>query len=128
MRSSAADAVVTGAVGLSCRSRSVEAAGAGASGATAGDTGREAAATTGEAAAGATIQLGAFPSQESAKKSRETMQKRFAYLSERSHSIIQADVNGRTFHRLRVSTGSAAEARDICSRLRVAGENCLVVN
>jgi hypothetical protein len=81
-----------------------------------------------ETSAGATIQLGAFPTQESAKKSWEAMQKRFAYLGERSPSIVKADVNGRTFHRLRVGTGSATEARDICSRLRVAGEKCLVVN
>lgn len=81
-----------------------------------------------ETAAGATIQLGAFPTQESARKTWETMQKRFAYLGERNPSILKAEVNGRTFHRLRLGAGSAAEARDICSRLRVAGENCLVVN
>lgn len=81
-----------------------------------------------EAAPGATIQLGAFPTQEVANKSWETMQKRFAYLGERSPLIVKAEVNGRTFHRLRVGAGSAAEARDICARLRVAGESCLVVN
>lgn len=78
--------------------------------------------------AGATIQLGAFPSQDSAKKTWDQMSKRFAYLGERSQSIVKAEVNGRTFHRLRVTTGSAAEAKDLCARLRVAGENCLVVN
>jgi hypothetical protein len=81
-----------------------------------------------EGAPGATIQLGAFPTQDSAKKSWESMQKRFAYLAERSPSILKAEVNGRTFHRLRVGAGSAAEARDLCARLRVAGESCLVVN
>lgn len=81
-----------------------------------------------ETTAGATIQLGAFPTQESARKSWDAMQKRFAYLGERTPSIVKAEVNGRTFHRLRVGTGAAAEARDICARLRVAGENCLVVN
>ncbi len=81
-----------------------------------------------DGAPGATIQLGAFPSEATAKKSWETMQKRFAYLAERSPAIVKADVNGRTFHRLRVGAGSAAEARDLCARLRVAGENCLVVN
>jgi hypothetical protein len=81
-----------------------------------------------ETAAGATIQLGAFPTQDSARKTWDAMQKRFAYLGERSPSIIKAEVNGRTFHRLRVGTGSATEAKDICARLRVAGENCLVVN
>lgn len=81
-----------------------------------------------EGPAGATIQLGAFPSQDSARKSWDQMSKRFAYLAERSQSVLKADVNGRTFYRLRVATGSAAEARDLCARLRVAGENCLVVN
>jgi len=81
-----------------------------------------------EGPAGSMIQLGAFPSQESARKTWEQMSKRFAYLAERSQSIVKAEVNGRTFYRLRVGTGSAAEAKDVCARLRVAGENCLVVN
>lgn len=81
-----------------------------------------------EGPAGATIQLGAFPTQEVARKSWDTMQKRFAYLGERTPSIVKAEVNGRTFHRLRLGTASADEARDLCARLRVAGENCLVVN
>ncbi|HEV2568879.1 SPOR domain-containing protein [Sphingomonas sp.] len=84
--------------------------------------------TVAEAAPGATIQLGAFPSQDSAKKTWDSMSKRFAYLADRSQSIVKADVNGRTFYRLRVGTGSPAEAKDVCARLRVAGENCLVVN
>ena len=81
-----------------------------------------------EGPAGATIQLGAFPTGDSARKTWDQMSKRFAYLGERTPAIIKADVNGRTFHRLRMTAGSAAEAKDICARLRVAGENCLVVN
>lgn len=81
-----------------------------------------------EGPTGATVQLGAFPSQDSAKKTWDSMSKRFAYLADRSQSIIKAEVNGKTFYRLRVSTGSATEAKDVCARLRVAGENCLVVN
>ena len=81
-----------------------------------------------EGPAGATIQLGAFPSQATAKKTWESMSKRFGYLADRSQSIIKADVNGRTYYRLRVTAGSASEAKDLCARLRVAGENCLVVN
>ena len=77
---------------------------------------------------GATIQLGAFPSQDSARKTWDAMSKRFAYLADRGETIAKAEVNGRTFYRLRVSAGSPAEAKDICARLRVAGENCLVVN
>lgn len=83
---------------------------------------------TPEGAPGATIQLGAFPTNESARKTWDQMSKRFAYLGERTPAFIKADVNGRTFHRLRMSASSAAEAKDICARLRVAGENCLVVN
>ena len=81
-----------------------------------------------EGPAGSTIQLGAFPSEGTAKKTWESMSKRFAYLADRSQSIIKAEVNGKTYYRLRVGTGSAAEAKDLCARLRVAGESCLVVN
>jgi hypothetical protein len=81
-----------------------------------------------EGPAGATIQLGAFPTQDTARKTWDQMSKRFAYLAERTQSIVKAEVNGRTYYRLRVATGSPAEARDVCARLRVAGENCLVVN
>ncbi len=84
--------------------------------------------TVTESTPGATIQLGAFPSQESARKTWDSMAKRFAYLADRSQSIVKAEVNGRTFYRLRVGTGSPTEAKDVCARLRVAGENCLVVN
>jgi hypothetical protein len=81
-----------------------------------------------EAAAGATLQLGAFPTDSGAKKTWETMSKRFAYLADLGQSIVRAEVNGKTYYRLRVNAGSAAQARDVCARLRVAGENCLVVN
>lgn len=81
-----------------------------------------------EAPAGSTIQLGAFPSEAVARKSWQAMEKRFAYLADRSESIIRAEVNGRTYFRLRVAAASATEAKDLCARLRIAGENCLVVN
>ncbi|MFD1613119.1 SPOR domain-containing protein [Sphingomonas tabacisoli] len=81
-----------------------------------------------EGPAGSTLQLGAFPSEGSAKKTWETMSKRFAYLAELSQSIMKAEVNGHTYYRLRVNAGSAAQAKDVCAKLRVAGENCLVVN
>jgi hypothetical protein len=81
-----------------------------------------------EGPAGATVQLGAFPTEAVAKKTGETMSKRFAYLADLTPAVLKAEVNGRTYYRLRVTTGSAAQAKDICARLRVAGENCLVVN
>jgi hypothetical protein len=81
-----------------------------------------------EGPAGATIQLGAFPTDASAKKSWETKSKRFAYLADMGHMVLKAEVNGRTYYRLRVTAASAQQAKDICARLRVAGESCLVVN
>jgi hypothetical protein len=80
-----------------------------------------------EGPAGATMQLGAFPTDAGAKKSWETKSKRFAYLADLSQTIMKAEVNGRTYYRLRVTAASAAQAKDICARLRVAGESCLVV-
>jgi hypothetical protein len=36
-------------------------------------------------------------------------------------------VGGRTVQRLRVNTGSNAQAREVCGKLKVAGEACFVV-
>lgn len=82
---------------------------------------------TAEAPTGATMQLGAFPSESSAKKKGEAMAKRFAYLADLNQAIMKAEVNGHTYYRLRVTATSAAQAKDVCARLKVAGENCLVV-
>jgi hypothetical protein len=74
---------------------------------------------------GATIQLGAFDSNASANSAWKAMSGRFKYLEPLSHSVMTANVNGRTFYRLRAS---GPGARDICRRLEVAGESCIVVN
>lgn len=84
--------------------------------------------TAPEGPAGATLQLGAFPTAANAAETWKSMSGRFAYMAELDHSVIKAEVNGRTYHRLRVNAGSAEQARDVCARLRVAGESCLVVN
>lgn len=76
------------------------------------------------AAAGATIQLGAFPSGAAAEKAWKALSGRFAYLAPLSHSVVQANVNGKTYYRLRASGPDAA---GICGRLKVAGEQCLKV-
>lgn len=75
----------------------------------------------------AIIQLGAFSSQESANKAWASLAKRFAYVGGLSKSIAPATVGGSTVYRLRAMTGSAADANAICGKLRVAGENCVVV-
>ncbi|MFL6845215.1 MAG: SPOR domain-containing protein [Allosphingosinicella sp.] len=75
-------------------------------------------------AGGASIQLGAFPSQAAAEKAWKAMAGRFSYLAPLSHSVVSANVNGKTYFRLRASGPDAA---GICGRLRVAGENCFKV-
>ena len=73
---------------------------------------------------GSTIQLGAFPSGAAAEKAWKALSGRFAYLAPLSHSVVQANVNGKTYYRLRASGPDAA---GICGRLKVAGEQCLKV-
>jgi hypothetical protein len=84
----------------------------------------EAPAAPAAAGGGATIQLGAFPSGAAAEKAWKALSGRFAYLAPLSHSVVQANVNGKTYYRLRASGPGAA---GICGRLKVAGEQCLKV-
>jgi hypothetical protein len=77
------------------------------------------------AAPGATIQLGAFSSGGAANGAWSSLAARFRYLAPLSHSVVTAQVNGRTYHRLRASGPGAA---DVCRRLQAAGETCAIVN
>jgi hypothetical protein len=76
------------------------------------------------AGSGGTIQLGAFPSGAAAEKAWKALSGRFGYLAPLSHSVVQANVNGKTYYRLRATGPGAA---GICGRLKVAGEQCLKV-
>jgi hypothetical protein len=73
---------------------------------------------------GATIQLGAFSSQAGANRAWAGLSGRFRYLAPLGHSVVGANVGGRTVYRLRASGPGAA---DVCRRLRIAGEDCSVV-
>lgn len=79
------------------------------------------------ASGSAMIQLGAFSSDAAAAKAWTNMSKRFAYLAELNKSVSPAKVGSGTVYRLRVSAGTAANAANVCGKLRVAGENCVVV-
>lgn len=79
------------------------------------------------AAGSAMIQLGAFSSDAAAAKAWTNLSKRFAYLAELNKSVAPAKVGDGTVYRLRVSAGTAANAANLCGKLRVAGENCVVV-
>lgn len=78
-------------------------------------------------AGGAMIQLGAFSSEGAAAKAWSSLSKRFAYLVEFDRVISPAKVGSETVYRLRVPAGTAANASNLCGKLRVAGENCVVV-
>ena len=77
------------------------------------------------AAPGATIQLGAFSSQSGANNAWKALSARFKYLEPLSHSVTATQSGGRTLYRLRAS---GPDARNLCGRLRVAGETCVVVD
>lgn len=79
------------------------------------------------ASSGAMIQLGAFSSDAAAAKAWTSLSKRFAYLAELNKSVSPAKTGNGTVYRLRVSAGTAANAANLCGKLRVAGENCVVV-
>ena len=77
-------------------------------------------------ASGSLVQLGSFGSEAKANEAWTTLAKRFAYLSTLPKSVVTAEVNGKQVYRLRANAGG--EASTICGKLKVAGENCLIVN
>ena len=78
-------------------------------------------------AGGAMIQLGAFSSEAAAAKAWTNLSKRFGYLADLNKSVSPATVESGKVYRLRAAAGSAANAQSLCGKLRVAGENCVVV-
>lgn len=77
------------------------------------------------AGGGATVQLGAFSSQASANAAWKAMSARFKYLAPLTQSVTTTTNGGKTLYRLRASGPGASE---LCGRLRVAGESCVVVD
>ena len=77
------------------------------------------------AAGGGSIQLGAFSSQAGANNAWKALSSRFKYLAPLTHSVTTTTVGGKTLYRLRASGPGAS---NLCGRLRVAGESCVVVD
>jgi hypothetical protein len=79
------------------------------------------------ASGSAVLQLGAFSSSAKAEAAWKDYTGRFSYLSGLGKSIVKLDRDGTTLYRLR-ATGVAdrATAADLCARMKVAGEACLV--
>ncbi|RYY26841.1 MAG: SPOR domain-containing protein [Sphingomonadales bacterium] len=77
---------------------------------------------------GALIQLGAFPDQGGADAAWGRLSKRFAVLGSLGKSIEKGEKDGKPVYRLRVNAGSNGQAKEICGKLKAAGENCYVAN
>ena len=71
------------------------------------------------------VQLGSFDTREKAERAWSVMTSRFDYLKGLTHAVQTGEVIGRTVYRLRASAG--ANAGSVCSQLKAASENCLVV-
>jgi cell division septation protein DedD len=73
---------------------------------------------------GSQIQLGAFSSEAKANEAWKSLSGRFGYLGALSKSVVPVTSNGKTVYRLRASGGQGSA---ICSKLKIAGEACVVV-
>lgn len=81
------------------------------------------------AGAGSLVQLGAFPSEGAANIAWVRLSKRFAYLAPLGKSVERfVTPDGKTVYRLRVNAGSNGQARELCGKLKVAGERCFVAS
>ena len=80
------------------------------------------------ASGGPMIQLGAYGSAAMAKDAWAKLSRRFDYLAALGNSVEPVEVGGTTLYRLRAGAGSSGNAAMLCGKLKVAGENCMVVN
>jgi SPOR domain len=73
------------------------------------------------------VQLGAYSNSAIAEESWGTMAKRFGLLSGLNHKTVEATgEGGRKVFRLNAVTADAAAAQQLCTKLKAAGENCIV--
>ena len=86
---------------------------------------RKTAATAG-GGGGSVVQLGSFPTKSRADAAWKALSQRFSYLAPLGQAVQKADVNGSTVYRLRVNAGSAGQAKEICGKLKIAGEDCYI--
>ncbi|MPT47588.1 MAG: SPOR domain-containing protein [Sphingobium sp.] len=91
-----------------------------------GDRGNAPVAASAQRIASGTIQLGAYGSEALARDAWGRFSKRFDYLADLGHMIEPVTVGGSKFYRLRVAAGKNAPT--LCGKLKVAGENCMVVH
>lgn len=87
------------------------------------------AATSAAPSAGAAmVQLGAFGDSAKADAAWTALNKRFGFLAGMNRKIVEVNVEGgRNVFRLQAVTANSSEAQQLCAKLKVAGENCLIV-
>ncbi len=74
------------------------------------------------------VQLGAFGDSAKADTAWAGLSKRFGFLSGVNRKIAEASgEGGRKIFRLQAITANAAAAQQLCTKLKAAGENCLIV-
>ena len=74
-----------------------------------------------------TMQIASQPSAESAQATYQDLARRYSSLLEgRGVNIVRADVEGRTFYRVRIPMASRDEAVNLCTRYQSAGGSCFV--
>jgi SPOR domain len=86
-------------------------------------------AKTGPIPAGAAfVQLGAFSDAAKAEQAWGALGKRFGAISGTNKRIAEGSgEGGRKVFRLQAVAANAAEAQQLCTKLKAAGENCIVV-
>lgn len=74
------------------------------------------------------VQLGAFGDSAKADAAWAALNKRFGFLAGMNRKIAEANVEGgRKVFRLQAVTANSSEAQQLCAKLKVAGENCLIL-
>jgi SPOR domain len=74
------------------------------------------------------IQLGAYSDSATANQSMDMLVKRFGFLSGINRKVAEGTADGgRKVYRLQAVVPNAAEAQQICAKLKAAGENCMTV-
>lgn len=75
------------------------------------------------------LQLGAFSTQAKANEAWKNFTGRYSYLADLGKSVIALERDGTKLYRLRATgIGSRAQADNLCARLKVAGDQCTVVD
>ncbi|WP_347303128.1 SPOR domain-containing protein [Croceibacterium sp. TMG7-5b_MA50] len=72
------------------------------------------------------VQIGAYPSKETAEAAWQQMAMRLAVLQGRSHRVVEGRVDSGVIWWLQAVAGSAAEAAALCGALRREGGDCQV--